>query len=548
MWANMRYVLGQFDSKKNTRPPNDGAGLCWTRPRNTVRSLDTADGYFIKDKRHIAEGGPSNAYEDRYMVYHSSNRDEWTTADPNQEPNNKYTPPDTQPLSDTWNTGKPFRGGVHYGADLAFPPFRLLITSDEHKGSDSRDAAEAELPATQVWALYSLNLHKATYHGWDHNASRTGRRNFIIGRGGFIGLHRYAGLWTGDNASTWDFLRVSVARVVSLGLSSITISGGDVGGFEPGRDNGKWASPELLMRWYLAYCLLLWFRNHYNRKMDKKEFQESYRFIDKINQAPSDQQWMYRATMPWWQFNLRADEPDAAAPLGGRFDGGTLMPYDARMSDNMSQIPYMNPMFIRYGAIIPQIEPRLYAEDWAKPNPIAIHVYPGRIGFRKAYDMYLDDGVSRESAETADNLQKHLVDNEAFNTGERSKVIRSPLKPSEFGDDQAGNVFWRVRILQETLAPSGQVHRNIYLETLDYNVKFDPTKQHGSIYRVFIWGAPDLKDKIRSADLKVFSLQDLNNPVEKQVAKNYDARKNAWIVELNINEVQRAKHKVQLPF
>ncbi|CAE6488097.1 unnamed protein product, partial [Rhizoctonia solani] len=268
-----------------------------------------ANDYFIKDKRYTAEGGPSNANDDRYMVYRSSRRDEWVAADPNQEPKNNYNPPDTQPLADTWNTGKPFRGGVYYGADLGKPghypdlnsrdvriwwgkqyqhlidlglefvwqdmtspcigaaygdmksiPFRLLVTSDEHKGSNTRDIAEAELPAIQVWALYSLNLHKATYHGWNYNASRTGKRNFIIGRGGFIGLHRYAGLWTGDNASTWDFLKVSVAQILSLGLSGITISGGDVGGFEPGQDGGKWANPELLMRWYLAYSLLPWFR------------------------------------------------------------------------------------------------------------------------------------------------------------------------------------------------------------------------------------------------------------------------------------------------
>lgn len=119
-------------------------------------------------------------------------------------------------------------------------------------------------PAIEVWALYALNLHKATYNGWNHNAGREGRRNFIIGRGGFIGLHRYAGLWTGDNASTWDFLKVSVAQVLSLGLSGITISGGDVGGFEFAHDERpdwqKWADPELLMRWYCAYSLLPWFR------------------------------------------------------------------------------------------------------------------------------------------------------------------------------------------------------------------------------------------------------------------------------------------------
>ncbi|CAE7177714.1 unnamed protein product [Rhizoctonia solani] len=232
-----------------------------------------------------------------------------------------------------------------------------------------------------------------------------------------------------------------------------------------------------------------------------------------------------------------------------RFDGGTLMPYDARMSDNVSQIPYMNPMFIRYGAIIPQTDPQLYAEDWARPKPITIHVYPGRIGFNKSYDMYLDDGVSRESAPTADNLQKHFAENEAFNSGEESKVIKTPLKPDEFGDSQAGNVFWRIRFLQETAASSGeQVKRDIYAETLDYNAKFDPTKQHGPVYRLFIWGPPDRKNEFRSATVNIFTLQDPGNPVEKQVSKNYNDGKNAWIVELNIDEVRQVKHQIHLEY
>ncbi|CAE6345185.1 unnamed protein product [Rhizoctonia solani] len=636
-------------------------------------------GYFVKDNRYTAEGGPSNANEDRYMVYRSSNRDEFNAADLNQEPKKDYEPKDTQPLSDTWNTGKPFRGGVYYGANLGKPghypdlnrkevrmwwgqqyqhlidlglefvwqdmtspcmgagygdmksfPFRLLLTSDEIK----MGAADPVLPALQIWALYSLNLHKATYKGWNHNKDRQGKRNFIIGRGGFIGLHRYAGLWTGDNASTWDFLRVSVSQVLSLGLSGITISGGDVGGFEP-NGNEKWANPELLMRWYCAYSLLPWFRNHYNRKMNKKEFQEPYRYIDKLNDVPQDQRWMYKATLPvcqyyvklrysllqlmydqmfdnlltglpiarsliisndddgslvtenedflddtytvgddvlvapvlgpqivpgrpddqtrmiylprpdsWWQFNLRADGPNSSVALGPRFDGGTLMFYDARMSDNEAQIPWMNPMFVRYGAIIPQIDPRLYAEDWAVPNPIAIHVYPGRVGFNKSYDMYLDDGVSRESAPTATNLQKHFVDNEGFNTGHEPNVIKSPLKPDEFGDDQAGDVYWR----ETKLGSSDQVHRDISLETLNSHSKFDPTKQHGQVYRLFIWGPPDRKNEFRSANPKVFTLQNSASPVEKQVPKSYDDGKNAWILEMNIQEVKQVKHRIEIEY
>lgn len=131
------------------------------------------------------------------------------------------------------------------------------MLSDAFKTPDG--VKKSELPAIQLWALYAFNLHKATYHGWNNNEKRKGKRNFIIGRGGFIGLHRFAGLWTGDNSSSWDFLRVSVAQVLSLGVSGITISGGDVGGFEPYAD-GKWASPELVMRWYAAYSLLPWFR------------------------------------------------------------------------------------------------------------------------------------------------------------------------------------------------------------------------------------------------------------------------------------------------
>jgi alpha-glucosidase (family GH31 glycosyl hydrolase) len=114
--------------------------------------------------------------------------------------------------------------------------------------------------AIEIWSLYSYNLHKATYRGLSRLDSRAGKRNFIIGRGSFVGSHRYAGLWTGDNSSDWEFLNISVAQVLALGLSGITIAGSDVGGFENSFDGQKWADPALLIRFYGAYCLLPWFR------------------------------------------------------------------------------------------------------------------------------------------------------------------------------------------------------------------------------------------------------------------------------------------------
>lgn len=145
-------------------------------------------------------------------------------------------------------------------------PFRLLLDSDGRK-DDPKGVGKKR--AIEIWHLYSYNLHKATYHGLnslhDTNKDKLGwrenRRNFIIGRGSFAGMHRYAGLWTGDNASTWEFLDISVAQVLAIGLSGITIAGADVGGFEfMSEDTKAWADPELLIRWYCAYSLLPWFR------------------------------------------------------------------------------------------------------------------------------------------------------------------------------------------------------------------------------------------------------------------------------------------------
>lgn len=120
-------------------------------------------------------------------------------------------------------------------------------------------------PALEIWALYSYNLHKATFQGLNALPSRANKRNFIIGRGSYAGANKWAGLWTGDNGSTWDHFKISVNQVLALGMSGNEIVGADVGGFMPagGFDTSlgpRWAEPELLIRWYCAYSMLPWFR------------------------------------------------------------------------------------------------------------------------------------------------------------------------------------------------------------------------------------------------------------------------------------------------
>jgi alpha-glucosidase len=155
-------------------------------------------------------------------------------------------------------------------------PLNLMI----HDGRDY-------VPHGVCHNAYPMFLLKATHAGV--TALRPETRPFILARGGYAGLQRYAALWTGDNASSWDFLRISLPQVLNLGLSGVPISGSDIGGFatgpipdgttapavvRSGRMIGGVTDPQLFVRWMQLGSFLPWFRNHYLGY--DKEYQEVY--------------------------------------------------------------------------------------------------------------------------------------------------------------------------------------------------------------------------------------------------------------------------------
>jgi alpha-glucosidase len=217
--------------------------------------------------------------------------------------------------------------------DMRAFPFRLMVNSDLL--SETQPSLS---PAIKVWSLYSYNLHKATYHGLNYLKGRENKRNFIIGRGSFTGMHRFAGLWTGDNSSSWSFLQINVAQCLAIGLCGLAISGQDIGGFERENEWEQCADPELLIRWTAAGAFLPWFRNHYIRK-GTKLFQEPYAY-----------QW---DRLPDWKWNL---------PEEKRRMFGSVMPickhyielryrlmqllYDAMFENVVHGLPICRPLFL----------------------------------------------------------------------------------------------------------------------------------------------------------------------------------------------------------
>ncbi|KAL2882552.1 hypothetical protein SGCOL_001753 [Colletotrichum sp. CLE4] len=105
-------------------------------------------------------------------------------------------------------------------------PSRLLMSDDTYN-QDPKSYPPTKT-AIELWGLYSYNLRKATYKGLNRLKGRENKRNFFIGRGSLTGMHRFAGLWTGDNGSSWDFWRILVAQVIALGYSGMTIAGVDI--------------------------------------------------------------------------------------------------------------------------------------------------------------------------------------------------------------------------------------------------------------------------------------------------------------------------------
>jgi alpha-glucosidase len=149
---------------------------------------------------------------------------------------------------------------------------------------------ETYVPNALVHNDYVLNLLRATWEGL--GALRPQTRNFIIARGGYAGMQRYAGLWTGDSASGFDFLSINIPEVLNLGLSGVPISGTDIGGFATGSGTtsgtsvvngqvmGGITNYELLTRWMQLGSFLPWFRNHYDGY--NKQFQEAYAYGEPV--------------------------------------------------------------------------------------------------------------------------------------------------------------------------------------------------------------------------------------------------------------------------
>lgn len=119
----------------------------------------------------------------------------------------------------------------------------------------------------QVHNLYGYYMTRAAAEAFDQIAPD--QRILLFSRSSYIGMHRYGGTWTGDNASWWSHLLLSIQQMPALNMCGILYTGSDIGGF------GGDATADLLLRWLEFGIFTPLMRNH--AAAGTRE-QEAYRF------------------------------------------------------------------------------------------------------------------------------------------------------------------------------------------------------------------------------------------------------------------------------
>ena len=119
----------------------------------------------------------------------------------------------------------------------------------------------------QVHNLFGYNMTRAAGEGFA--VIDPEKRFLMFSRSSYIGMHRYGGIWMGDNKSWWSHILLNIKMLPSLNMCGFLYIGADLGGF------GANTSRDLLLRWLALGVFTPLMRNH--AAIDTRE-QECYQF------------------------------------------------------------------------------------------------------------------------------------------------------------------------------------------------------------------------------------------------------------------------------
>lgn len=285
--------------------------------------------------------------------------------------------------------------------------------------------------------VFGHYMSKATYEGIK---KYTEKRPFVITRACYAGTQKYSTVWTGDNQSLWEHLRMSLPMLMNLGISGLTFCGTDVGGF------GFDCTAELLSRWVQVGCFTPLFRNHssimtrdqepwafdkqtedINRKYIKLRYKLIPYLYDVFWKEESSGLPVIRPIMIHYQKDERTYEINDEFMFGenilvapivekGKIARSVYLPEGNKWIDYwtkeiseggkyiVKEAPLdVCPIYIKEGSIIPNYPVQSYIGE-KKISELTLDIYPVDNNIESKYVHYKDDGESFEYKKGVYNL------------------------------------------------------------------------------------------------------------------------------------------------
>lgn len=148
------------------------------------------------------------------------------------------------------------------------------ITGSIHNYPDDYKKFYHQTPAgrirhDKVHNLFGYNMTRAAGEAFERISPD--KRILIYSRSSYIGMHRYGGLWTGDNYSWWSHILLNLQMLPSLNMCGFLYIGADLGGF------GVDTTEDLLLRWLGLGIFTPLMRNHSALRTRRQEY---YQFGD----------------------------------------------------------------------------------------------------------------------------------------------------------------------------------------------------------------------------------------------------------------------------
>ncbi len=273
--------------------------------------------------------------------------------------------------------------------------------------------------------IYGLNMCRATFEGTKHLLK--GERPFILTRAGYCGIQRYSAVWTGDNVATDEHMLLGVRLVNSLGLSGVSFTGYDIGGFAGdtsvnlfarwislgafspffrghtmvnSRDSEPWSfgeEVEDISRNYinlryrlLPYIYSTFYQSHINGLPLCRSLAIDYTFDDLIYQTGYQNQYLFGPHFLVAPVESYKDLTKVYLPQGQWYDFHQDKVFKGEQEIYVECPLTHLPLFVKAGAIIPmQSQVQSVMES---PEPVLhLHLYYGDHGI---FEYYEDDGSS----------------------------------------------------------------------------------------------------------------------------------------------------------